>query len=75
MEPFDPPELSDAERELAETHALDPHRPEAMAETFVRALRLLPPLRVAVAAALIAGGASVIAWRWVRASGWRRAAG
>jgi phospholipase D1/2 len=65
--PFRPPELSEAERELAETHALDPHRPEAMAETFIRALRLLPPVRVAVAAALVAVGASVAAWYWQRA--------
>ncbi|WP_198382643.1 phospholipase D-like domain-containing protein [Roseomonas sp. KE2513] len=65
--PFHPPELSEAERELAETHALDPHRPEAMAETFIRALRLLPPVRVAVAAALVAVGASVAAWYWQRA--------
>ncbi|WP_232480813.1 phospholipase D-like domain-containing protein [Roseomonas sp. KE2513] len=65
--PFHPPKLSEAERELAETHALDPHHPEAMAETFVRALRLLPPIRVAIAAALVAVGAGVAAWRWQRA--------
>ncbi|MFC7693960.1 phospholipase D-like domain-containing protein [Paeniroseomonas aquatica] len=65
--PFDPPELSEAERELAETHALDPHRPEAMNETFIRALRLLPPVQVAVAAALVAAGAGAIAWCWKRA--------
>lgn len=73
--PFNPPELSEAERELAETHALDPHRPEAMAKTFVRALRLLPPLRVAMAAALVAAGAGVVAWRWARTGRRRQAAG
>ena len=73
--PFDPPELSEAERELAETHVLDPHRPEAMAETFVRALRLIAPLRIAVAVTLVATGAGVAAWRWARASGQRRAVG
>ena len=71
----DPPELSEAERELAETHVLDPHRPEAMAETFVRALRLIAPLRIAVAVTLVATGAGVAAWRWARASGQRRAVG
>jgi len=61
------PELSETERELAETHALDPHCPEPMAETFIRALRLLSPIRVAVAATLIAAGVSVAAWCWQRA--------
>jgi phospholipase D1/2 len=70
--PFDPPDLSEADRELAETHALDPHRPEAMAETFIRALRLLPPIRVAVAATLIAAGAGVAAWCRARAGRRRR---
>ena len=71
LAPFDPPELSEAERELAETHALDPHRPEAMAETFVRALRL-PSIRVAMAATLVATGAGVLAWRWWHGSERRR---
>ena len=45
--PFEPPALSETERALAETHALDPHRPEGMATTFVRALGILSPVRAA----------------------------
>lgn len=69
--PFNPPELSETERELAEVHALDPHRPEAMAETFVRTLRLFSPVRTVIAG-LIVSGVSVFAWRWWCRRGERR---
>jgi phospholipase D1/2 len=63
--PFKPPVLSVADRKLAETHAFDPHRPEAMAESLVRALRHVPSVRIVALAALVfAGGA--LAWRCAR---------
>ncbi|MES2830662.1 MAG: phospholipase D-like domain-containing protein [Pseudomonadota bacterium] len=43
--PFTPPVLSEAERKLAETHALDPSRPEDMGKMFLRAMRQVAPLR------------------------------
>ncbi len=63
LKPFDPPALSEAERKLAETHALDPHRPEAMAESFVRALRQVVPWRIASVAAIVIAGAAMFGWR------------
>ncbi len=67
LKPFNPPYLSEDERKLAETHALDPHRPEAMAESFVRALRQIAPLRMAGVAALAIAGVALFGWRRVRA--------
>lgn len=64
--PFDPPSLSEADRKMAETHALDPHRPEAMAESFIQALRQIAPLRMAGVATLVIAGAGALAWRWAR---------
>lgn len=63
---LEPPEMTETERRLADTHVLDPHRPEPMATTFIRTVRLLAPRQMAVAAILLAAGASLIAWRWRR---------
>nr|WP_264185737.1 phospholipase D-like domain-containing protein [Roseicella aerolata] len=59
---FEPSDLSELERELGSTHALDPHRPEPMSRTFVRSLRLLP----LVPPALAALGAGALAWLFWR---------
>jgi phospholipase D1/2 len=69
--PFKPPALSVADRELAETHVLDPHRPEAMAKSFVRALRQVAPVRTAAFATLALACTGVLAWHWARESGLR----
>lgn len=61
--PFAPPLLSSAERRLAETHVLDPHRPEAMARTFIRTLRLVLPRPTAAAVTLAAAAVGLFAWR------------
>lgn len=61
--PFEPPRLSEAERRLAQTHVLDPHRPEAMARTFVRTLRQVVPRRTAAPVVLAAAAAGLFAWR------------
>ncbi len=54
--PLAPPLLSEADRRLAETHVLDPHRPEAMARTFARTLRL-------IVSRPAAGAVGLFAWR------------
>jgi hypothetical protein len=71
--PFKPPALSVADRELAKTHVLDPHRPEAMAESFVRALRQVAPVRTAAFAALALACIGVLTWRWACEAGLRGA--
>ena len=66
LEHFEPPVLSDVDRRLAQSHALDPHRPEAMAESFVRALQQIAPLRTKSVVALIVAGGLAFAWHWIR---------
>lgn len=61
--PFELPLLSAAERRLAETHVLDPHRPEPMARTFLRTIQLAAPRRATGALMLAATFAGIIAWR------------
>lgn len=62
--PFKPSPLSDAERELAETHALDPRRPESMAKAFVRTLRIVTPGRgLALVSAMLALSGAAFVWR------------
>ncbi len=67
LRPFHPPALSDADRALGESRALDPHRPEGMATTFVRAVRVLPPAWLVAAVLAGAGAALVLARRRRRA--------
>ncbi len=62
---FEPPALSEAERALAESHLLDPDRPEAMDRRFVAERRIVTPARAALGAAVTAalGGAALVAVR------------
>jgi hypothetical protein len=60
---FEPPELSEVEQSIASTHVLDPHRPEAMAKTFVRALRQLLPFKGAFLGAIALAGVSLVIWQ------------
>ncbi len=61
---FEPPPLSEAEWALAETHVLDPHRPEPMSRTLVRTLRFVVPAWAALPAlALVVTGGAVAAGR------------
>ena len=59
--PFQPPELSQAERVLARTNLLDPEHAEGMDKTFERTLRVLTPWRgVGLAFAGVALGGAVM---------------
>lgn len=60
--PFEPPQLSDAERRLAETHVLHPHRPEAMTRTFVRTLQQVVPRKAGAAIMLASAAGGLFAW-------------
>lgn len=64
--PFKPAALSVADRELAESHVLDPHRPEAMSKRFVRARRQVVPVRTATSTALLLASIGALAWRRAR---------
>jgi phospholipase D1/2 len=66
--PFEPPVLSDTERELAETHLLDPRRPEGMATVFVRAVRIFAPASVAALTSVALGVGAVLSSRYRRGS-------
>ncbi len=63
LRPFIPPELSDTERGLAETHALDPDGPEDISEMFIRALRQVKPIRQAGMVALATAALALLIWR------------
>ncbi|HUZ64925.1 MAG TPA: phospholipase D-like domain-containing protein [Acetobacteraceae bacterium] len=51
LRPFTPPALTETEQALAETHALDPGRPESMAETFIHTMHIFTPRHFAANAA------------------------
>lgn len=56
LRPFEPPDLSENDRQVAESELLNPDRPEGMSETFKRDLQALPvPGRLIWAGAAVAG--------------------
>lgn len=65
---FEPPAISEAERALAESHLLDPGRPEPMDRHFVAERRLLTPAWAAIgaSAAAVLGGAALALRRTAR---------
>jgi len=64
LRPFAPPPLGAVERNLAETHLLDPDHPESMDEAFTRTRRVLrPALPYALAAASLVLAATVLVRR------------
>ncbi len=68
LRPFTPPHLTPEERELGETHALDPSKPEAMDKMFVKVLRVFTKRHFAAATASVLAfvGAIALDWRRVR---------
>ena len=63
LRPFAPPLLGEVERNLAETHLLDPDHPESMYEAFTRTRRVL---RLALPYALSAASLALAAILLVR---------